>query len=618
MKRPHPPTVNDEDDNLIPKKQKETLLQLSTLCIRIPLNITADLPSIVRSQRTQTELRQRMMRKRKRVRVSDGDSDGDPKDLKDGKEIDDKDDVSSKDEDDGSQELGGNDDHDGMMPHRGDYSNVLDYLEAKYVRGVNVDSGDSGANDEHDKANENDAGSYYSDADNSFLDDSELVTTLAEQVLAGAAKTKVEMNAKKEREDLDESSDDDAAFFVNMGDIEIAEDEDDPTENSWFINAHEEYEKEKLRLAKKGGSKKKRKPKDLVLPSSGPSGSSSSKVSTQSKSLPKKEAIKPPQKNCTKSNEELERLRSKVDELKGEVDNLVEASRRAIADLTEDHLPRISTTFKAVIDMPDNLEPGESFQFVNPRIPGQKLQANIPEVIPDNRKITVFCPCPEGETSTEDMEGKTNKLPKEFRELLDVYSKVYDEWVCARCDFADAHPDEKPLKPYNERSKKFIKIISFFPSNLAMPIDSRYIQSRIKQLRQNRHKKNKVLAENGREHDMEILKKEDFLLSDFPKNNAYKKSNTNTTCGEDIDEEDAEHLSAEDNEDEEDVLVKEDESSQNSVDVATEEATYQQSLAGPEKDALIEHIYISTPNLCTHFDSSVSFNIEDFARSNSK
>ena len=107
------------------------------------------------------------------------------------------------------------------VPQPQEFDNVLDYLEAKYVQGVMVDESDQdgsgaggvdGDGDDDDNNDDDDemAGSVYSES--SFINDTDLQRTIAEQVLAHATTTKLELQ-------------DDNEFFVNVGNLEVEESE---------------------------------------------------------------------------------------------------------------------------------------------------------------------------------------------------------------------------------------------------------------------------------------------------------------------------------------------------------------------------------------------------------
>lgn len=185
----------------------------------------------------------------------------------------------------------------GVM-RREDYGSVLDYLEAKYVRGVQIgglealeEDGDGsdgeggkkkggGSSPKHaaEADDYSGEGSVYSDecSDDGFLDDSMLRHEVVEQVMATGkygGRTKVEEEARKERrgsgKDHGSGSDaedtagggeefNDDAFFVNVGDIELAEGEDHDDLNQpidWNAIAKESKGGGK---AKKGRKRKKK------------------------------------------------------------------------------------------------------------------------------------------------------------------------------------------------------------------------------------------------------------------------------------------------------------------------------------------------------------------------
>ena len=229
----------------------------------------------------------------------------------------------------------------GVM-RREDYGSVLDYLEAKYVRGVQIggmevldeDDGASSGEGKNKKgrggpkyAAEADdysgEGSVYSDecSDDGFLDDSMLRHEVVEQVMATGkygGRTKVEDEARKERrgsgkDDGGSGSDaedtaaaggeefNDDAFFVNVGDIELAEGEDHDGINQpidWNAIAKE---------SKGGGkAKKQRKRKKKADTGGGADGAGGggkkSKKDTATKGKGKEEEKSAKKKKKIKSN----------------------------------------------------------------------------------------------------------------------------------------------------------------------------------------------------------------------------------------------------------------------------------------------------------------------------
>jgi len=94
------------------------------------------------------------------------------------------------------------------VPQPDQFGSVLDYLEAKYVKGVMLEEEDN-APILDDKSEGQ--GSVYSK--DSFLDDTDLQRDVAEQVMASTTLTKLEL----EHEDGD--------FFVNVGNLEVENDD---------------------------------------------------------------------------------------------------------------------------------------------------------------------------------------------------------------------------------------------------------------------------------------------------------------------------------------------------------------------------------------------------------
>lgn len=140
---------------------------------------------------------------------------------------------------------------------RGQFGSMVDYLEAKYARGVMIHDLDERIREKKKKADDanvkdddlnvlsdSEAGSCYSEDSGDFIDDSDLRTDVAHQILASSAfgTTKIEAEAAKGKktDDDDDSSvgDDDHAFFVNIGDLEMEDGwEDDIDDQLDWLNS---------------------------------------------------------------------------------------------------------------------------------------------------------------------------------------------------------------------------------------------------------------------------------------------------------------------------------------------------------------------------------------------
>ncbi|KAL3924322.1 MAG: hypothetical protein SGILL_001121, partial [Bacillariaceae sp.] len=95
------------------------------------------------------------------------------------------------------------------IPQPEQFGSVLDYLEAKYVKGVMLDEDEEEGPNLDDNSEGN--GSVYSK--DSFLDDTDLQLDVAEQVMASTTLTKLELEQ------------DDGDFFVNVGNLEVENDD---------------------------------------------------------------------------------------------------------------------------------------------------------------------------------------------------------------------------------------------------------------------------------------------------------------------------------------------------------------------------------------------------------
>lgn len=129
----------------------------------------------------------------------------------------------------------GLDDIKGSEVRRDQFSSMVDYLEAKYARGIMIHDLDErirkknkkkqqSGGDDLSVLSDSEAGSCYSEDSDNFIDDSDLRTDIAHQILASSAfgTTKIEAEAAKTKAHDDESiGADDHAFFVNVGDLEM-------------------------------------------------------------------------------------------------------------------------------------------------------------------------------------------------------------------------------------------------------------------------------------------------------------------------------------------------------------------------------------------------------------
>ena len=119
----------------------------------------------------------------------------------------------------------------------------------------------------------------------------------------------------------------------------------------------------------------------------------------------------------------------------------------------------------------------------NPHNPGQRLKVQIPQdTLPGGTfRVTVPVKQPEGEEA-----GDQNKLPKDFKDLLDDYARAYDEWCKAQ------NAIDKEFGSFKEKQKKFEKLVAEFPSSLVTPVDSEYLKLVVRRVRQYKLKKKRA------------------------------------------------------------------------------------------------------------------------------
>lgn len=244
-------------------------LPRDSLICYIPINVTADLGVAMK------RLRKKRLEQYNKIFCHLGADKNDSAAATNNSNEDDGDAPSLPTEEDGSQKSGENEsdaesqgriqreggDHDETRcseVRREQFSSVVEYLEAKYAKGVMIDDLDervrekkrkdgntvgtskgvnSGGGDHLGVLSDSEAGSCYSDDSGNFIDDSDLRTDVAHQILASSAfgTTKIEADAAKARgDDSDEEST--MSFFVNVGDLEMEDGWEDQIEedNDWL------------------------------------------------------------------------------------------------------------------------------------------------------------------------------------------------------------------------------------------------------------------------------------------------------------------------------------------------------------------------------------------------
>ena len=230
---PSPPNITSEKHD-IPTTNNNldvTKFPRDSLIVHIPLNVTADLGIAMKRVRAKRIARYKQLQ----PHIFDKHVDEISQPIE---EDGDKSDQES--DDDASQEKRTKEKQDdsimgaiGSEVRREQFGCTVDYLEAKYARGVMIHDLDERIREKKKKndggedlsvLSDSEAGSCYSENSGQFIDDSDLRTDVAHQVLASSAfgTTKIEADAAKAKgADDDSLGADNHAFFVNIGDLEM-------------------------------------------------------------------------------------------------------------------------------------------------------------------------------------------------------------------------------------------------------------------------------------------------------------------------------------------------------------------------------------------------------------
>ena len=379
-------------------QRKRKCPQKDTILISIPLHVTADLGVAIR--RTRRKREGRIKRWLAEETGEHAESKKQPAPAESAKQKEDKDEEGGDSDDDVERDLESDEDVD--MIKKSQYGSVLDYLEAKYVRGISIADYNSqgervkkkqkqpkaseGSDEEEGKEN------YDSDQDNNrsvygddgFIDDSLLQEEVADQVFASDSygKTKIEMEAKRKRKEKTEykeereeddfsaaASDFDDGFFVNIGDLEMEEgwkgDEDvviSPVKRKPGRPKKSEGDKvnvkpktKKRKVDKESTSPKKKKKKvDKTAKDKATKGTAKKKdTDDKTKAVKKKKVAPSPangQKNQSpatstpkkspKPKDEPQTPKSIMDNLAKQVKRKLNICVKMINELTPKHLPR--------------------------------------------------------------------------------------------------------------------------------------------------------------------------------------------------------------------------------------------------------------------------------------
>eukprot|EP00980_Cylindrotheca_fusiformis_P000711 scaffold168_cov124-Cylindrotheca_fusiformis.AAC.11 len=389
-----------------------------------------------------------------------------------------------------------------LVPQREQYGSVLDYLEAKYVKGVML--GDEEEEESIGNASEG-QGSVYSKG--SFLDDTDLQRDVAEQVMANTTLTKLELE------------EDDADFFVNVGNLEV-EDNDygdhyDPLLDKDTQGTKKRKKSQSSSLSapsKKAKTKKAEDGQDLAKTTKSTSSATSKK---ETKGASSADTEEPKDKDAAELN---------AKKHKAKIDNMYKRLVGMIKKMSPDELPRRKTKLKVALTCPANKNPGDDLTFTNPHNPDQRLRVKVPkDCAPGSTfKVTVPVKQPDESDNTADH----NKFSKEFKDLLDDYARAYDVWCRAQADV------DESFALFKEKQAKFDKVADAFPSALVTPVDSDYLKKVVRRVRQYKIKKKKAdelrLQKGGASVSSSVAAKEESGQEDDPEKEEHRTVNIPT------------------------------------------------------------------------------------------
>lgn len=224
-----------------------------------------------------------------------------------------------------------------QIPQREHFGSVIDYLEAKYARGVML-----GDDEEEEVADDGSGGqgSVYSGA--SFLDDTDLQRDVAEQVMANSTLTKLELE------------EDDADFFVNVGNLEVEG-------NDYGENYDPTQDKDSRTVKKRknsaGGSSAASKKKKTAKPEDDSEGKKTGSTNAKGKKT-SSDANSGPQPDEVPSDPE-----AAAKAAKDTIDTMYKKMVAIIKKTSKEDLPRRKTTAKVSLTCPSDKKPGDSITF---------------------------------------------------------------------------------------------------------------------------------------------------------------------------------------------------------------------------------------------------------------
>ena len=529
------------------------------------------------------------------------------------------------------------------VPQPHEYANVIDYLEAKYVQGVvisdDLDEYDdkSGGNMEED--DEEGQGSVYSET--SFLDDTGLQRTVAEQVLGHTTTTKLEL-----------MNHEDGGFFVNVGDLEV--EETDLTQEMYdpiHDTSKESLKKKKSRKRKTSSNENENRHADNIGKPTGSAISSKNNkvtklaakpgpVATNSTDVVPKDTKSPiPAKNKKMKIEERKpdldvtispkvkkesvikteskihqnpvtmKLQKIASRKKSEITEHLSKLTAIIENLTDEELPRKAKPKRTrlVVQVPVGKQPGDTITCANPYVPGQKFKVKVPANVKAGEKFKVNVSKP-AEDNDDDNLGEDglvrdhNKFNRDFYDVLDDYAKAFDEWCDAEGAYRRAIDDKTFTSHYMKRSK-CDDLVSLFPNDTKTEISVEYLKKVIRRARQNKHKRELTLAKQ----QMSFIEEHQDLIAQ------NSDGDNNDSADEDDDEDDNDEDNVDDDNNPNKKPNSFDEEDNNEIEARYKSLKANSSAKGPVTKRGMKPLRTAIlPEFSSAFPS-IPFRIKDFA-----
>lgn len=304
---------------------------------------------------------------------------------------------------------------------------------------------------------------------------------------------------------------DDDAFFVNVGDLEV--EESDMTKKNYdpLKDVKDESKKKRKKattsVASKGaketknggpakGSAKKdskttaEKAEAAITKKEKAASKSKAKIESTGKAS-KAEAKPKPDPSVDLASPSILRFKHAAESLKRVRDDAYNELLVEIKSWDATMLPKKeskSSKVRVAITVPQNKKAGDTISFVNPHKPDQKLRTTIPQGLEPLGKFHVQIPAPEEPTEASSSSTDHNKIPRESYDKIDDFARAYDDWADAEGAYKKAIKD-KDYSAHKQKRNKFDEIVLEFPKDLKTPIDKAYLQRIVRRARQNRHKR---------------------------------------------------------------------------------------------------------------------------------